>query len=112
MTTKEDTMGTKTPADIVLQKSGPHYRAVPPAYRAHPPTRGTVLVRNLTGHGVTVWSPQGVLLDTPRPLVDGDEYPFPINPDKGPGAYIYTAYVDDEEQLVEGNSPPVIIIDK
>lgn len=105
-------MGRAVPADIVFRKTGPNYRAAPPAYPAHPDTKATVLIRNMTGSRVKVWSPQNALLETPREIDDRDEYPFPINPEIGAGTYAYTAYVVDADEFVEGNSPPVIIIDK
>jgi hypothetical protein len=105
-------MGKAVPADIVLRKTGPRYRATPPVYTAHPDTKPTVLIRNLTGSPVKVWSPQGALLDTPREIPDTDEYPFPINPETRSGNYAYTAYVVGAEEFVEGNSPPEVIIDR
>jgi len=112
MKPKEEPMGRAVPADIVFRKTRTDYRAAPPVYTAHPPTKATVLIRNLTGSRVKVWSPQNALLDTPRELDDQDEYPFPINAEKDSGTYAYTAYVVDADEFVEGNSPPVIIIDK
>jgi len=105
-------MGKVRRADIVLKKTGPWYRATPPTYTAHPASEPTVLIRNLTGSPVKVWSPQGALLDTPREIPDTEEYPFPINTSIDSGTYVYTAYVVGAEEFVEGNSPPEIIIDR
>lgn len=112
MKPKEDAMGKEVPADIILRRRGSHYRAAPPVYRAHPPTSGSVRIRNITGSPVKVWSPQDALLETPREIADRDEYSFPINPRTDTGSYAYTAYVVDADDFVEGNSPPVIIIDR
>ena len=112
MSTKEESMGKATPADIIFRRAADGYRAVPPVYRAHPPSRDAVLIRNLTGHRVTVWSPQGVLDGTPRSIDPRAEESFQINTAVDVGAFVYAAYVADEEEFVEGNSPPVIIIDK
>jgi len=100
------------PADIVFRKTGNRYRAIPPAPIVNRLSQRELLVRNLTGLPVTVWAPQGVLLGTPLDVPSKGEQIFAVNPDLEPGTYVYTAYVKDTDQFVEGNSPPAIIIDK
>ncbi len=111
MAVRPTSASARGPADVTFIRRGSGYRAEPPSHKANPATKTNVTFRNLTGSPVLVWFPTDFLLGSPRTVGDTDES-FDINPEARAGAFPYAAYVVTANQLVEGNSPPEIIIDK
>jgi hypothetical protein len=114
MERKEERNMALTRADIVFFKRGCcGYRAYPPTFFAHRTTNPVVTILNLTGHLVRVFFPKDVLRpEKSTEIANGELGTFRVNYELDSGSYVYVAYVDGTNQLVEGNSPPEIIIDK
>jgi hypothetical protein len=105
-----------TAADVFLIRRGNVYKADPPRQRVHPATRNQLCIRNLTGSNVLLWFPENVLVgESPadvHTLLSGGQACFSVASEALGGVYPYAAYVMDDSEFVEGNTPPDIIIDK